>query len=74
MHENSSTLSLFQQALRENSNIELDWLWLATRVAREGERRYCLEQALRINPCSVLAQKWLRQLTRCPDARLEPAI
>lgn len=46
---------LFQQALHENFNLELDWLWLATQVTRDYERVYCLQRALWINPHSELA-------------------
>jgi hypothetical protein len=38
--------SLFLQGLQEDSNREMDWLWLATRVACDGQRRYCLRRAL----------------------------
>lgn len=38
------------ERLREGSNVELDWLWAAEQVTDSGERRYCLERALYINP------------------------
>ena len=62
---------LFHTALRDLSNLELDWLWLATQVTREGERAYCLQQALHINPCSALAQRGLAQLAQRPGAPLD---
>ena len=55
---------LFLQGLRENSNLEMDWLWLATRVSSDGQRRYCLRRALTINPESRLAKRWLSCLQR----------
>src|SRR4051812_4662774 len=30
---------LFSQAVAQNSNLEMDWLWLATQVTRDSERR-----------------------------------
>ena len=46
----SKPSEIFQQAVTENSNLEMDWLWFAQRVESEAERRYCLEKALYINP------------------------
>src|SRR5687768_6068241 len=34
--------ALFVRALCEDSNLEMDWLWLATQVVRDHERRYCI--------------------------------
>jgi hypothetical protein len=56
--------ALFARALSENSNLEQDWLWLSTIVASEGELRYCLEQALYINPHSEEARQELVRLAR----------
>jgi hypothetical protein len=56
--------NLFAQAVRDNSNLELDWLWLATQVTRDAERRYCLERALVINPHSAAAREALATLPR----------
>lgn len=57
---------LFVRALCDDSNLEMDWLWLATQVVREHERRYCLERALRINPQSEMAQRELTKLSPVP--------
>ena len=57
---------LFAQGVREDSNLELDWLWLFTRVASISERRYCLERALAINPHSEMARA---ELAKLPPAR-----
>lgn len=56
------TAALFAEALRANSNLELDWLWLATRVSSNEERRHCYLKALAINSESVLALEGLRSL------------
>jgi hypothetical protein len=61
---------LFLAWLREDSNLEMDWLWLATQVASSGQRRYCLRRALAINPESRLARRGLRQLEQHPDQPL----
>jgi len=63
--------TLFEEALRDPSNLELDWLWLAAQLTRAGEQSYCLHQALRINPRSELAKRGLAEFARRPDAPLE---
>ena len=55
---------LFIQGLREDSNLEMDWLWLASRVSDDGQRRYCFRRALAINPESDLAQRGLARLLK----------
>lgn len=62
---------LFLEALRNPSNLELDWLWLAAQLTRESEQAYCFQQALQINPRSILAQRGLAQLEQRPAARLD---
>jgi len=52
------------QVLRDDSNLEMDWLWLATKVESNWLRRYCLQRALLINPHSALAKRGLAQLKR----------
>lgn len=56
----------FVEALCEDSNLELDWLWLATQVVREHERRYCFERVLLINPRNGVAKAALTQLQPIP--------
>jgi hypothetical protein len=55
---------LFIQAIYDDSNLEMDWLWLATQVTSDSQRRYCLQRALRINPHSGPAQRGLAQLRK----------
>jgi hypothetical protein len=62
---------LFLQAVREDSNLEMDWLWLATRVSSPAQRRYALRRALRINPHSALARRGLAQLRHRPSQPLD---
>jgi hypothetical protein len=54
---------VFAQALRDDSNRELDWLWVYIQLTDVQQRRYCLERALAINPKSELA---LRELAKLP--------
>ena len=67
----SDVSPLFQEALRDPSNLEMDWLWLAAQVTRDCERAYCLQQALRINPRSELARCGLAQLAQQPGSQLD---
>ena len=60
----------FIQGLQEDSNLEMDWLWLATKVSSDGQRRYCLRRALAINPESRLAERGLAQLRKHPGRAL----
>ena len=57
---------LFAQAVRKNSNLELDWLRLAAQVTQAHEQRYCFERAVCINPASAPARRALRQLATRP--------
>jgi hypothetical protein len=69
--ETASSDQLFLDMLREDSNLEMDWLWLATQLAPSGQRAYCLRRALRINPQSRLAQRGLAQLRHRPGLPLD---
>jgi len=59
---------LFIQALHENSNLELDWLWYAANMTGDLERRYCLNRAFAINPQSSLARSALAKLPKQAQA------
>ena len=50
---------LLAQALAEDSNLELDWLWYAGQLEDTGERHYCVQRALQINPQSDWAHREL---------------
>jgi hypothetical protein len=58
---------LFVQALHENSNLELDWLWYAANMTSDFERRYCLNRAHTINPHSDLVRSALAKLPKQPQ-------
>jgi hypothetical protein len=64
---------LFVQALHENSNLEMDWLWYAANMIGDAERRYCLNRALTINPQSSLARGALAKLPKHAEAAGEVA-
>lgn len=59
--------SCFVQALCIDSNLEMDWLWLATQNISAIERTYSLRRALAINPDSTLAKQALRGLPDVPS-------
>lgn len=65
---------LFTQALQEDSNLEMDWLWYAANMVGSAERRYCLNRALAINPHSSLARSALAKLAKPPQTTGEIAI
>ncbi len=62
---------LFNEAVQLGWNLEMDWLWLATKVTRFSQRYYCLEQALIINPESQLAKQGLKMLKSNPGQMLK---
>jgi 7-cyano-7-deazaguanine synthase in queuosine biosynthesis len=43
----------FTEALRDNSNLAMDWLWLASQLDDALERQYCVKRAHYIDPDSV---------------------
>lgn len=53
---------LFAEALRTDSNLELEWLWLAERLANDAERAYSLRRALYINPANETARRKLQEV------------
>jgi hypothetical protein len=58
----------FIEALQADSNLELDWLWLADQNISAAERRYSLRCALAINPDSAPARQALHGLAGAPSA------
>jgi hypothetical protein len=55
---------LFAQALRDDSQLAMDWLWLCSQVSSVAEKRYCLDRALAINPHSEIARSERAKLPR----------
>jgi len=58
---------IFAQALIDDSNHELGWLWAASQLTDVIQRRYCLERALAINNNSELARRELQELAIRPQ-------
>lgn len=54
---------LMSQALQEDSNLEIDWLYYASRLERDDERCYCLQRALDINPGNQWARREIARLS-----------
>lgn len=52
----------FAQALEENSNLALEWCWVATKVTHPLEAAYCYHKALVIWPESQEAKQALATL------------
>src|SRR5215469_9113595 len=63
MSRDSTNVDLFMQAVYEDSNLEMDWLWLATKFRSSTQKRYALERTLRINPRSAIAKRGLARLS-----------
>lgn len=59
------------KALFEDSNLELEWLWVADRVPTIEERRYCLRRAHYINPNNRQTQSELKILLNQQARRAE---
>ncbi len=48
-HTDTRLQALWQQALEEDSNRALDWLWLYTQVETDEQREFCLRKVRYIN-------------------------
>ncbi len=59
---NTRANCLFNEAVRDGWNLEMDWLWLATKVTSCHQRKYSLQQALFINPRSEIAGRLLKHM------------
>lgn len=66
-HSHAASL-FFEAALRADPSFETAWLWLATSVGSEGERRYCLERAVAIAPENAAARTALERLSHISAA------
>lgn len=53
---------LLQQAVQQDVNDALAWMWLAATVDTPAERADCLRQVLRIDPTNAAAQRALAEL------------
>ncbi|SRR5258707_14903589 len=50
---------LFVLAVRKDSNLAMDWLWLAGQLEDPNERQYCVKRAHYIDPNNVIF-RWQR--------------
>lgn len=64
---------LFVQALRENANDELAWLWILGTIASDKDKIICLENALRINPNNQVTRQALARLQEKVKAEEQPS-
>lgn len=60
----SNPSAFFAERVRDNSNLEMEWLWAASEVTSPEEKRYCLLRALYINPDNRETQRALEVLDR----------
>lgn len=58
----SQARRLLQQAVQQDVNDALAWMWLAATVDTPAERADCLRQVLRIDPANAAAQRALAEL------------
>ncbi len=56
--------AVLEDAIREDYNRELEWLWVADIVPHTREREYCLRRALYINPTSRKARHGLNEIVK----------
>lgn len=56
--------SVLEEAMQEDYNRELEWLWVADEVPSTLEREYCLRRALYINPTSRKAKQELNEIMK----------
>lgn len=59
---------LLQQSVRIEPRNEAAWLWLASVARDAGERKFCLEQVITINPNNPTALQALQTMTGGGDA------
>jgi cytochrome c-type biogenesis protein CcmH/NrfG len=74
--ENAKAHELFRQAIEVDPYHEQIWLWLASVVETDEDRRVCFENVLELNPTNPTARRQLQRLeqraleeTLNPDAR-----
>jgi hypothetical protein len=54
--------TLFRQAVEVDPYHEMVWLWLASVVETEEDRRVCFENVLELNPSNPTARRQLQQI------------
>ncbi|NLF74925.1 MAG: hypothetical protein GX573_04450 [Chloroflexi bacterium] len=59
---NQQAHDLFRRAIEIDPYHEQVWLWLASVVDTDDDRRVCFENVLELNPSNVTAQRQLQKL------------
>jgi len=59
---NQQAHDLFRRAIEVDPYHEQVWLWLASVVETDDDRRVCFENVLELNPDNVTAQRQLQKL------------
>ena len=60
--DNQQAHDLFRRAIEIDPYHEQVWLWLASVVDTDDDRRVCFENVLELNPSNVTAQRQLQKL------------
>ena len=56
--------AILADAIRQDYNHVMDWLWVAEKVTTDNEREYCLRRALYIDPTSTRVQLAVRNMRK----------
>jgi ferric-dicitrate binding protein FerR (iron transport regulator) len=64
--DNRTAHELFRQAIAVDPYHEQIWLWLASVVETDEDRRVCFENVLKLNPGNPTARRQLNTLAREP--------
>jgi ferric-dicitrate binding protein FerR (iron transport regulator) len=71
--ENARAHELFRQAIEIDPYHEQIWLWLASVVETDEDRRVCFENVLELNPTNPTASRQLQKLEqKALDEALKP--
>jgi hypothetical protein len=62
---------LLAQVVQQDQRNETAWLWLSGAVDTDEQRRYCLENVLKVNPANVMARRGLERLEVLPRPSFE---
>jgi len=68
----SEAIPILKNILKTDRDNELAWLWMSTCVDKPEDKKFCLQEALRINPNGENTKKALDQLE--PKPSLQPTL
>lgn len=69
--DNTKARKLLAEAIKAEPNNERAWMWMFNAVTTDKERKYCLDQVLRINPNNQKAIEFLKQLSNPTETKRE---